>query len=151
MLREEVFYRVLDIWGTRMVEDMRNELMRNGSISTSRLYNSLSYDIRESLDQYVLTFNAEDYAQYVENGTSGGGWVPISKMKQWCKYKGIPEEAAFAIRRNIFKFGIKPKPFMSPSINKNMDGFILDLVKYVSQDVADSAYQDLVNTLRISK
>ena len=72
-----------------------------------------------------------DYGQYVDKGVNGteknwgsiysykkgqptGGKSKfISSLQKWCAIKGIPKGAAFAIRRNIFKYGIAPTNFFT--------------------------------------
>ena len=43
--------------------------------------------------------------------------MPVEPLKKWMSTKGIPEEASFAINRNIFKFGIAPTYFFGTSID----------------------------------
>jgi len=51
---------------------------------------------------------ANDYLQWVDKGRRPGTYPPIRAIQRWVQIKGIPKEAAWAIRQNIYKFGIKP-------------------------------------------
>ncbi len=63
---------------------------------------------------------AENYLTFVDKGVSGTEkkhatpysyrtkYPPIQAIKQWTRLKGMPEEAAYGIQRNIFRFGMKP-------------------------------------------
>jgi hypothetical protein len=51
---------------------------------------------------------ANDYLKYVDQGRKPGTYPPIQAIQRWVAIKGLPKEAAWAIRTNIFKFGIKP-------------------------------------------
>lgn len=145
---DDIIVGILEKWGTTIVEDMKQELSANGSIASSQLYNSLSYNVQRDLDTFILAFSAEDYAVFVENGRSPGKFPPISKIKEWTRYKGIPEKAAFPIARNIFKFGIKPRPFIKPSINKSREQMISDLVSHISDAAYDEVRNELILTLK---
>lgn len=137
---------ILDIfnkWGPIMIESMREELLKNGSIASSRLYNSLTYSVKKKVDEYVLSFDSEEYGKWVESGRKPGKFPPVGAIKKWTKYKGIPEKAAFPIAMKIYKFGIKPKPFMLPSIRKNRDGLLKDLIKFVKSETLNIVKKEL--------
>jgi hypothetical protein len=55
-----------------------------------------------------LVLLVNDYLTWVDRGRKPGTYPPIQAIQRWVAIKGIPKEAAWAIRRNIFKFGIKP-------------------------------------------
>ena len=79
------------------------------------------------------------YAAYVEFGTGAKVDVPaemqeianqykggqggkfsdmIEALKDWCRKKGIPEEAVYPIAVKILKYGLEPQPFLYPAYRK---------------------------------
>ena len=70
-------------------------------------------------DETIIQVISEDYAQWVQSGRPPGKkGVPISKLEQWIKDRGLQgrdkkgqfikrRSFAFAIQNNIKKFGIK--------------------------------------------
>jgi HK97 gp10 family phage protein len=84
---------------------------------------------------YKVVVNAP-YGAYMEFGTGTKVSVPseltavaaqfkgkkvgnfktaLEDVKQWCRSKGIPEEAAYPILAKIMKVGITPRPFLYPA------------------------------------
>lgn len=83
-------------------------------VSSGALRESITASYDESSGSLTLSFL--DYWQYVNNGRSAGFYVPISPLKTWAKSKfGLDDRgatsAAFAISKNIFKYGIQPTHF----------------------------------------
>lgn len=66
-----------------------------------------------------------DYAEAVEKGTSGGGFVPFKAIVSWIKTKGIqarnPEmdlnDLAWVIQKKILKSGSPAQPFVQPVVD----------------------------------
>jgi hypothetical protein len=148
-----IIYDTLSFYGEDMILRMQEELVQNGSLASGMLYNSLSYEVREIANEIILSFNAEDYAKYVENGRKPGKFPPIDKIKQWTVYKGIPKEAAWPIAVNIFKFGIEPRPFIKPVIEDYRTLIIQDLLKVIKSELLNTYTNELRYTLtkKISK
>lgn len=104
------------------IGDIASELARLDKKATGKLIDSLSWEVKDFISQIKIDFFYEDYGKWVELGRKPGKFPPISKIKEWCKTKGIEEKAAYPISYKIYKFGIKPTPFVSDIIkNKNVD------------------------------
>ena len=58
--------------------------------------------------------------QYLK-GKGSGQSVLIPILQAWARSKGLDPNAAFAIRRNIFKFGIAPTNFYGQALDKVAD------------------------------
>ena len=77
-------------------------------VASGSLVNSINYRLRESINGFQIQLLANDYLKYVDQGRRPGTYPPIQAIQKWASIKGIPKEAAWAIRQNIYKFGIKP-------------------------------------------
>ena len=90
------------------------------------------------------------YAAYVEFGTGSKAKVPtelqavasqfkgkkagsfeqgLQAIKDWCKNKGIPENAAYPIFMSILKKGQEPQPYLYPAFVKGRTKYLKDLKK----------------------
>lgn len=77
-------------------------------VASGSLINSINYKLQDTAQGINLILVANDYLKYVDQGRRPGTYPPIQAIKKWVAIKGIPKEAAWAIRTNIYKFGIKP-------------------------------------------
>ena len=106
---EDIILDGLDRYGENIIRILTEELIRADKVASGRLISSLSYDVKpvgEALYQLILT--SEDYLRYVDKGRRPGSYVPIRALKQWVRFRNIPESAVYAINQNIFRFGIRP-------------------------------------------
>lgn len=98
------------------------ELIKRDKKATGKLIDSLNWEIKDFISSIKIDFLYEDYGQWVELGRKPGKFPPVSKIRDWCKVRGIDEKAAWPISYKIFKLGIKPTPFVSDIIkDKNVD------------------------------
>jgi hypothetical protein len=95
----------------------------------------------------------EEYGQWVQSGRlPGKGLVPVGSLMAWIKQRGLKgrdkkgrfmtdKSFAFAIQKNIKKFGIRPANFLDVSMEKIIaDQRITDLL-------GEAAYDDLINAI----
>lgn len=106
------------------------------------LYDSLTATVKNTPDGPELTITYADYFKYVNLGRKGHGTydknskslVPIPAILDWIKVRGIrPRNKkgrfiprlsfAFAIRTNIYKFGIRPANIYDKGLNALEDIF----------------------------
>lgn len=167
--------KILDKWGTNMVELARRRLIAAKKVDTGNLINSLDYRISEKGGVYNLQISALPYLQVVNDGrragTHIGKYVPIQPLIKWIKKKRIPvitkmkpsvalskrqntkvskEEAirgmAIAISKNIYKRGYKNPVKPVP---------IFDLIKKVQnnerfkKELAEAAAKDIAAQLKL--
>jgi len=71
-------------------------------------------------DDTVFVGTNMPYAPVMEFGrTPGGKMPPIEAIEKWCKFRGIPEEAVWAVAKSIAVKGIKvgtvEAPLQTPS------------------------------------
>ena len=146
----------LNAFADDVVRDAKN-LVKNNSSDEGNLLRNINPEYGSG--SVTITANTK-YAAYIEFGTrkfaaeylsslptdwqafagtfkgpmSGGGNFKemLLNITEWCKRKGIDEEAAYPIARKILIDGIKPRPFLYPSLNKNLPiliGNIKDIFK----------------------
>ena len=123
-------------------------------VASGNLKNSVQVSVQPKNNNIeVLKVIMADYAEYVQQGRRPGKKnVPIKSLLDWIKernLKGRDKKGrfisnlsfAFAIQKNINKFGIRPSNFIDFSIEKVMeDERIVNLI-------GDAAYEDLINAI----
>jgi hypothetical protein len=77
-------------------------------VASGSLVNSINYRLQDTANGINVILLANDYLKWVDRGRKPGTYPPIQAIQRWVAIKGIPKQAAWAIRTNIFKFGIKP-------------------------------------------
>jgi hypothetical protein len=104
-------------------------------VATGNLLNSLTATVQNSKKGPELTITYADYFKYVNLGRSSGKKnVPISNLLEWIKIRGIKGRSkkgkfiknlslAFAIQKNIFKYGIRPANIYDKGLNALEDIF----------------------------
>jgi len=131
MAKRLIRKQALDEFGKVWVETLRNELLNNKPFpkrASGRLINSINYKVIQTPNGDELRLFAENYLTFVDKGVSGTEkkhatpysyrtkYPPIQAIKQWTRLKGMPEEAAYGIQRNIFRFGMKPTNVINKTI-----------------------------------
>ena len=119
---------LINTFGTEFIDKMKSELQANGSIATGTLSNSFNYKFAVGVDEIIIQFLSEDYGKYVESGRQAGTYPNVSRLQQWLTVKGIPLKASFPIAKKIYKYGIKPKPFMFNDFENAKHDFIIALM-----------------------
>lgn len=150
-IKSEV-YKVLKKYGEQVLNEMKNRLINAGKVASGTLLNSLAFVIEsEKNGQLTLsvgaTGKADDYLYYVDKGRKPGKMPPIAPIQQWCKVKGIPEEAAWPIAKNIGKFGIKPTNFFTISITRRAKQLDKMLEEAILKDAQIALFNELGETI----
>jgi hypothetical protein len=96
--------------------------IRDMKSKTGNLYNSIEVKFDTSSDTIVISML--DYWQNVNDGRKPGKYVPIKPLMEWIRHKGFNKNKktgkfqkfnikgmAFAVSKNIQKFGIAPTNF----------------------------------------
>lgn len=126
-------------------------------VASGSLISSINYRLQNTAQGINVILLANDYLQYVDKGRKPGTYPPIRAIQKWVAIKGIKKEAAWAIRQNIFKFGIKPtniirktKTIIETSRNANRkyeQRMVDNIVKMLEKDWVNSPdYIRLKNT-----
>ena len=116
-------------------------------IASGKLQNSISaVSNRDS-----ISISMEDYGQYVQSGRRRGAkGVPISALLDWIRERNIKprdmteRQLAFAIQRNIKKFGIRPSNWFDNAIDKLFDDpKLLDLIS----DSVEEEFEKIIDSI----
>ena len=125
------------------VIELKNRLTANKTNASGTLSNSIRGIVKQNGKYIVISIQLEDYYQFVENGRKAGKYPPINAIKNWISVKPVlprplksgklptQNQLAFLIARKISKVGIKPKPFLKPTITD------FDLINKVYNEVVD--------------
>lgn len=123
-------------------------------ISTGNLRNSVEASTKQTKYGDVIEISMAEYGQYVQSGRlPGKKGIPISIIEKWIsqrKLKGRNQKTgkyitnksfAFAIQKNIMKFGIRPSNFLDVAIEDIMNNNeIMDLLE-------EATIEELINAL----
>jgi hypothetical protein len=125
----------------------------SNKVASGTLARSVEVTAKQNNNVDILQVLMEDYGQWVQSGRAAGkGYVPVGSLLKWIKQRGLKGRDkkgrymkdlsfAYAIQKNINKFGIRPANFLDISIDKIMaDERIMTLI-------GDATYEDLINTL----
>ena len=125
----------------------------SNKVASGTLARSVEVRAQQNNNVDVLQVLMEEYGQWVQSGRAAGkGYVPVGSLLRWIKQRGLKGRDkkgrymkdlsfAYAIQKNINKFGIRPANFLDISIDKIMaDDRIVTLI-------GDATYEDLINTI----
>lgn len=112
-----------------IIDGLKATMDSKGRTATGQSNASLYAEFDEG--NMMLRIMGADHWQYIERGRPAGGEKPpYSRILEWCIAKGIPKEAAWAIRTNIAKYG-SPRQLDSTSIDETKLGVVEDTMKEV--------------------
>lgn len=125
----------------------------SNKVASGTLARSVEVQVQQKNDYTVIQVLIEEYGQWVQSGRMAGkGFVPVGSLMRWIKQRGLKgrdkkgrymtdKSFAYAIQKNINKFGIRPANFLDISIEKIMnDERIVNLI-------GEATYEDLINSL----
>lgn len=135
---------LIDKFGIETVKQLKDNLQKNGSKATGNLMKSINYRYQNKVDKLIVDFVSDDYGQFVNDGRKKGKFAPVSKLMAWAKIKGIPTKSVFAINRKIYKFGIKPKPWLNIALSKNTDNLMTEIVKEYEDEIVSDVKKELI-------
>jgi len=80
--------KVLEVFGAKMVEQMRKNLIKDDSIATGKLLASIRFAINVSGNKsYKFQIMLEDYYQDVDKGQNPGNKTSMEAILKWIKNK----------------------------------------------------------------
>ena len=108
--------------------------VRDMKSKTGNLYKSIEVEYDTSKDTIVISML--DYWQNVNDGRKPGKYVPIKPLMEWIRHKGFNKNKktgkfqkfsikgmAFAVSKNIQKFGIAPTNFYDDAFVKFIEDY----------------------------
>jgi hypothetical protein len=113
-------------------------------VASGSLVNSINYRLQDTANGVNLILLADDYLKYVDRGRKPGTYPPIQAIQKWVAIKGIPKQAAWAIRQNIFKFGIKPTNVIRKTQN------IMDITRNANRKYEQRMVDNIVKVIEKS-
>jgi hypothetical protein len=115
--------------------------LKSGAYASGKLYNNVKYRVNVNDNKITLTlYDLEKYYLNIENGRKAGGKMPpISIIRKWMKFKGLPDKpgAAYLIARSIAKKGIKPKPYIREISAKIKQDYSDDIKRALELDLKE--------------
>jgi hypothetical protein len=122
--------------------------VRDMKVKTGSLYNSINVVFDKTKDEIVITML--DYWKFVNDGRKPGKYVPIKPLMQWIRAKGFNKNkdtgkfqkfsikgTAFAISKNIQKFGIAPTYFYDKAFNMFEKEFETEAIRALGIDAGN--------------
>jgi hypothetical protein len=113
-------------------------------VASGSLVNSINYRLQDTANGINLILLADDYLKYVDKGRKPGTYPPIQAIQKWVAIKGIPKQAAWAIRQNIYKFGIKPTNVIKKTQN------IMDITRNANRKYEQRMVDNIVKVIEKS-
>lgn len=148
-------------YANQVEQEIETRLYNAGKVASGELYDSIEYEIKENKTTISLTFKMAEHGNYVDKGVNGTEkrWGSkysykegkptgkksefISALQRWCQIKGLPKEAAFPIRRHIFKMGIAPTNFFTIPTTRRRKQFEHGIKKNMALDIEETLQNDL--------
>jgi hypothetical protein len=145
---------IIQNWSNQRIKALQNNLLKNNSTASKRLYEDISGDVTTTPSGYNLSIKMQDYYFWVENGrkpTQGGGDGELYKsIYEWITFKrdlqanvisksknriAATKSLAYVITRKIHEKGTKARPFIAPA-QKDVPTDVL--AKRISEFIIDS-------------
>ena len=134
----------------------------SNKVASGNLKNSVTVNVvHKSNNNNALQIMMADYAEYVQQGRRPGkGNVPIKSLLDWIKerkLKGRDKKGkfisnlsfAFAIQKNIKRYGIRASNFIDFSIEKLLkDTRIEQIILEAGYETLEEGYEDLINSIQ---
>jgi hypothetical protein len=139
---EPVSKQKMKEFGIDYTKILVRELLRAGKTASGQLVKSINYKLKEEAEGYQLVIESEDYLKFVDEGRRRGTYPPIKPLLQWVRIRGMNKNAAYAIQKSIFKFGIKPTNVISKVVREFETN---DTLKIKYEDEVVNNLIDMIN------
>lgn len=119
----------IDKIAQEIIDGLKATMAQKKRTATGQSNASLHYQYDDSTE--TLSILGDDHWKFIEKGRpSGGDKPPYARILEWCIAKGIPKQAAWAIRTNIQKYG-SPRKKGATSIDQSKLYVVEDTMKAV--------------------
>jgi len=121
--------------------DVINSMQAAGSNATGQTAKQLTITQQDN----TVQLNMPGYMGLLETGRgpTGPNAVPgdppmIQRIQQWCQEKGIPDKAAWAIKKSIDKKGFKGKPgiISEPLGDDNINNHLNPILEAIAEEIS---------------
>ncbi|MDR3693383.1 MAG: hypothetical protein P4L47_02020 [Mucilaginibacter sp.] len=121
--------------------DVINSMQAAGSNATGQTSKQLTITQQDN----ILHLEVPGYMQLLETGRgpTGPNAVPgdppmIQRIQQWCQAKGIPDKAAWAIKKSIDKKGFKGKSgiLSEPLGDDNINSRLKTIMEAIAEEIS---------------
>ncbi len=123
MARNQRLFDALSALSIHLKRELQRMIVEKGLIASGRGISSIEVIVKELLDSIIVEESHEFYMSFKDRGRKAGGKrVPIAALEEWLRIKNFSFAArnirgvAFAIQTNIFKFGVKPRPWLTDTL-----------------------------------
>lgn len=138
----------LNKFGKYLVTESRKNLTRKKKNVTSKLYQSLDYDVKSMPNSLEFDFLMEEYGEWVDKGRKAGTPPPFSAIRKWVQDRRIQfrdnsgkfksyDSTAWAVVKKIGRDGIDPSNFYSRPFNLGFKKLPREVVEAYALDVED--------------
>ena len=153
----------LNKFGKYVIQQARTNLTKRKMNVSKSLYNSLDYKMFKGSNAIGINFIMDDYGKFQDKGVSGTKkkyntpysyttkMPPPSAFSQWVVRKGLEgtrdkktgkflsrKSLQYAVAKNIFKYGIKPRLFFTKPFNAAFKRLPDDLQNAFADDLDNS-------------
>jgi hypothetical protein len=119
----------------------------NNKVASGNLISSIEVLTGAKNGQLFIDLFMEDYWYFVNWGRKPGKFPPLNKIKEWLRYKGIPENLAFPISRKIALKGYKGIFFLEEAVNQIERDFEKEIKEVWGQDIYNELEEQLKRRL----
>jgi len=133
------------------LESLKTDLIHSMQVQGKYATGQIAQQITVSTDGNNAQLQLPGYLQLLETGRSPTGKIAlpgnppmIDRIKQWCQAKGIPDKAAWAIKKSIDKKGfpgtpgILSEPLSDANINLRLSQNTNPMADDIVQSIVDS-------------
>jgi len=133
------------------LESLKTDLIHSMQVQGKYATGQIAKQITVSIDGNNAQLQLPGYLQLLETGRSPTGKIAlpgnppmIDRIKQWCQAKGIPDKAAWAIKKSIDKKGfpgtpgILSEPLSDANINLRLSQNTNPMADDIVQSIVDS-------------
>lgn len=140
--------KALEKFGKYLVTESRKNLTRKNKNVKGKLYESLSYQVKESANSFEFDFLMEDYGEWVDKGRKAGKNPPFSAIREWVENRKIQfrsnkgrfqtyDQTAWAVVKKIGRDGIEPSNFYTRPFNLGFDRLPNEIAEAYALDVEE--------------
>jgi hypothetical protein len=136
---------------TTFLDALRTDVIHSMQAKGKYATGQTAQQIAITNDGDNLSLQLPAYIQALESGRAPTSTNPISgdvpmidRIKQWCRAKGIPDKAAWAIKKSIDKKGFKgipgilSEPLGDDNINLRLNQVTDNIGMAIAQQIADA-------------